>query len=104
MLESYRPLFKNSFFSKNLESAAKIQISYHISKLEYLSKYQSGYRANHSVETALRRLYNDLILKRCRGEKPLLVQLDLSAAFDTVDIDVLPNDLQNSVVGGSALS
>ena len=104
VLESYRPLYNTSFLSKVLESAAKIQLLDHISKFECLSKYQSAYRASHSVETALCRLNNDLILRRCRGETTLLVQLDLTAAFDTVDIAILLNDLQSIGVGGSVLS
>ena len=87
-LESYRPLYNTSFLSKVFESAAKMQLLDHISKFECLSKYQSAYRVNHSVETGLYRLNNDLINMRTKGDTNLLIQLNLSAAFDTVDINI----------------
>ena len=48
---------------------------------------QSAYRKCHSTETAVLRVYSDLIDAIERGEFALL--LDLSAAFDTVDHDIL---------------
>lgn len=47
--------------------------------------FQSAYRANHSTETALMRAYDDFALSIDSREYVLLVLLDLSAAFDTVD-------------------
>ena len=67
-----------------------MQLLDHISKFECLSKYQSANRVNHSVETALCRLNNDLINRRSKGDTILLIQLDLSAAFETADINILP--------------
>ena len=51
--------------------------------------YQSAYKQLHSTETALVCVANDIL--HCVDEKKavLLVLLDLSAAFDTVDHDVL---------------
>ena len=65
-----------------------MQLLDHISKFECLCKYQSAYRVSHSVETAVYRLNKDLINMRTKGDTILLIQLDLSAAFDTVDINI----------------
>ncbi len=57
-----------------------------------------------STETALIRVTNDLLLSSDRGCISLLVLLDLSAAFDTIDHNNLLNRLENFVgISGSAL-
>ena len=45
---------------------------------------QSAYRKQHSTETALLKVMNDILLKMNSQHVTLLVMLDLSAAFDTV--------------------
>ena len=48
-----------------------------------------GYKANHSTELLMMKVVNDL-LKPCDEKKPTIVLLlDLSAAFDTVDQEKL---------------
>jgi len=50
---------------------------------------QSGLQAGHSTETAILRVLSDIILAVDRGDVAGLVLLDLSAAFETVDRDIL---------------
>ena len=50
---------------------------------------QSSYRKGHSTETALLRVVNDILMKMNSQEVTLLVMLDLSAAFDNVNHDIL---------------
>ena len=47
--------------------------------------YQSAYRPHHSTETALLRVQNDILVNMEKMKVTILVLLDLSAAFDTVD-------------------
>jgi len=103
ILSSYRPLYNTSFLSKILESAALSQILSHLGKFQSFPKVQSAYREFHSVETAMTKIYNDLIIRKCEGKCSLLVLLDLSAAFDTIDHGMLLNDLEILGIGGKVL-
>ena len=70
------------------------------------SKKQSAYRQlYHSTETALLSILNDVYGKIDKGRSTLLVALDISAAFDTVEHPVLLRRLEACFgVTGSALS
>ena len=57
---------------------------------------QSAYRKNHSTETALLKVTNDILMEMESQHAVLLVLLDLSAAFDTADHSVLLRRLQTS--------
>ena len=63
----------------------------------YIEKFQSGFKPQHSTETALLRVFNDLILTVDSGDSAVLVLLDLTAAFDTVDHAILLSRLENLV-------
>ena len=63
-----------------------------------MSPFQSVYRKFYSSETALTRIHNDLLLATNRQKVSALVLLDLSAAFDTIDHDILLKRL-NSCFG-----
>ena len=60
-----------------------------------LNQFQSAYRPGHSIETALLKIVNDLLLSLDDGNISLLASLDLSAAFDTIDHNILRHRLQH---------
>lgn len=51
----------------------------------------------HSTETALTALVNDLHQESNRGKSALLILFDLSASFDTVDLEMLIKHLHDQV-------
>jgi len=50
---------------------------------------QSVYCWYHSMEIAILKIYNDLLLAADNGDVSVLCLLDLTAAFDTVDDDLM---------------
>ena len=62
----------------------------------YLGLRNSAYRQNYRTETALLNILNDACGNIDKGQSTLLVALDLSAAFDTVEHSVLLTRLENS--------
>ena len=78
-----------NFISKLLEAAVLTQCQDHLYSQKLLPQYQSSYRANFSTETLLVKLVDDILNGMESQEVTALVALDLSAAFDTVDHDLL---------------
>ena len=59
----------------------------HLINNDIVDNFQSAYEAGDSCETALLRVYNDIVITIGRGSGAMIVLLDLSAAFDTIDHD-----------------
>ena len=101
---SYRPVSNLSYISQLVEKAMLDQINQHCDAHNLLSDYQSAYREQRSCETALLKLSNDLLWSMERKNVTVLIALDLSMAFDTVDHNVLLTTLQcNFGIHGTAL-
>lgn len=65
---------------------------------------QSAYRKGHGTETALPKIQNEILMSVSSQHVVLLVLLDLSAVFDTVDHSVLLSRLKSSFgIRGTAL-
>ena len=93
-LNSYRPISNLSFLSKIIEYAAYEQSWIHLNSQNIIPEEQSAYRENHSTETTNCAIMNDMIDISINGDCGILIMLDLSAAFDTVDHDYLLEDLK----------
>ena len=84
-MSNYRPSSNLSFLSKILEKVVYRQL------YSYLN-----FRIGHSTETALLKLYNDLILAADNGQSSILLCFDFTAAFDTDDHSFILKVLEKS--------
>ena len=91
LFSNLRPISNLSFASKLTERAVFAQTHDHLITNKFYPKAQSAYCEFHSTETALLRVKNDILLNMNQRRVTLLVLLDLSAAFDTVDHTILLN-------------
>ena len=91
-----RPVSNLQFVSKLTERTVCDQTHAHLVKHELYPILQSAYRKGHSTETALLKVQNDILMSMDRQRVSLLILLDLSAAFDTVNHCVLLDRLRTS--------
>ena len=85
----FRPVSNLSFLSKVIEWCMLLQISTHCDQYGLQPGYQSAYRAHHSCKTAILHLSNDILWAMERQSITSMVAIDLSAAFNTVDHNIL---------------
>ena len=88
-LKNYRPISQLPFISKALEKIVSSQLQKYMSLNSLHEPLQSAYKPGHSTETAILKVKNDIDYALGNRKGVLLVLLDLSAAFDTVDHSIL---------------
>lgn len=84
-----RPISILSAMSKILERAMNDQIRAYLEKFGLLPITQSGFRPGHSCASALLHVVDDICSGVDRDMASVLVLLDFSRAFDTIDHDFL---------------
>ena len=101
---NFRPVSNLQFLGKLIERVVAKRLKHHmlINNLETSNQY--GYKKGHSTETILLKITNDILIASDKKTATVLLLLDLSAAFDTVDIDKLIGILYSEIgVRGTAL-
>ncbi len=84
-----RPISKLPYISKVLEKVACKQLVQVLDSNQNFNRFQSGFRSKHSTETALLGVSNHILMGADAEECSVLLLLDPSAAFDTVDHSIL---------------
>ena len=102
--KSFHPISNLPFVSKLSERVASNQIKQHVDDQGLSCEFQSANKQRHSTETALLKVKNDLLANMDNQHVTLLVLLNLSATFDTVNHSILLNRICDRFgVTGTAL-
>ncbi len=88
-LADYRPISILPALSKALELIMRRQIVDYVDRKGLLTRWQSGFRAGRSTQTALLKVTDYLFRASDRKLLSILALLDFSKAFDCVDHDLL---------------
>ncbi len=103
--KNFRPVSLLSFVSKLTERVVHTRINDHLTANNLHVPSQFGYKRHHSCETFLLKLIDDILVTVDQKLGVVIMIIDLSAAFDTVDHSVLLNILQHKFhIRGAALS
>ena len=104
VLTNYRPISNITFVAKITERFVAQQLQHFMEENRIYGIYQSAYRVHHSAETALVRIHNDIAQSIDSRRSVLLVLLDLSAAFDTINHNTLLRRLSGYGLSGDVLA
>jgi hypothetical protein len=104
ILKNYRPISNLPTIGKLLERIGIQRLNEHLEQANKIEIYQSAYKAGHSTETTLLKVFNDIAWEVDKGRIVLLGMIDLSAAFDTISHEKLFQLLEHEYkITGTAL-
>ena len=89
LFSHFRPISNLKLLSKITEKAVACQLTDYLNANGLQERLQSAYKEAHSTETALLKVQSDIFNAIDKQKSVLLLLLDLSAAFDTVDHVIL---------------
>ena len=102
--KNYRPVSNLVFVSKLIERVVQKRLEQHMISNRLHSDKNYAYRSKHATEHLLLKVVNDLYLSFDKNIPSVVVLLDLSAAFDTVDHAKLLYILEHEIgIVGTAL-
>lgn len=99
-----RPISNNNIMTKLLTSICNSQIRRFIDKNNLLSNFQSGFRNDHSCNTALIRVSEDIRTNIAQGDVTILVLLDIRSAYASVSHELLFRILEINGFTSNAIS
>ena len=104
IFSNFRPISNLPFLGKVIERVAVNQLQIYLTNNNLHAPMQSAYRPFHSTETALLKVQNDILTALDKRKEAVLVLLDFSAAFDTIDHAQLINRfIKRYGISGTAL-
>ena len=101
---SYRPISNLSFISKLVERVVAKRLNEHMTINNLHVDSQHGYKTGHSTETLLIKFINDLLVAVDQNRGVVVLLIDLSSAFDTVQHSILLKILKSMYIDGTALN
>lgn len=97
IFKNYRPVSNLVFLSKLIERCVASRLKSHLKENDLESPNAYGYKENHSTELLLIKVVDGLLTAFDKKHATVLLLLDLSAAFDTVDQRKLLKILRNEI-------
>ena len=94
--DNYRPVSNMPYLSKKI-GVIVARLSAHISEYHLCEPILSAHKPNHSVEMALVFVQNDILRAVDNQNIVIVLLLDFSAAFDTVDHDAVSHRVSHDV-------
>lgn len=98
--EEFRPINCMPTYEKVIEIIVKSQLDEYLEMNNIIVGQQSGFRKNHSCETALNRVINDWKSSLEEGKFIICTFLDLKRAFETIERKILIEKLDNLGIRG----
>ena len=95
MVENYRPVSLLNVLSKILETVIQKQIMQHCQLYQLLPESQHGFMPRRSTLTSIIRSTDHWCSQKEEGKSTGVLLFDLSAAFDTITVDVLIQKLRH---------
>ncbi len=95
--KNFRPVSNLTFLGKLIERVVLKRLNDHMSRNNLHCNEQFAYKKGHSTETLLIRIWNDLLVASDDKNATVVMLLDLSAAFDTVDHSLLLRILKHEI-------
>ncbi len=104
VFKNCRPVSNLPFISTVVEKGVASRLYSHITMNDLHDWSQWAYRKFHSTETALLKVSNDILSALDKGSAVILVMLDLSSAFNTIDHGTMVQRLDTDFsINGKAL-
>ena len=99
----YRPISILPTVSKIIEKLVSTQLVQYLNSNKLFNAFQSGFRQRHSTLTALLKVTDDIYQSFDRSNITLLILLDFSKAFDTVNHKLLLAKMKKMGIGNSTI-
>ena len=97
LYKNYRPVSNLLFLEKLTERVVAVRLEKQMTDNELHSEEENGYKGGHSTELLMTKIVNDLLINCDEKKATIVLLLDLSAAFDTVDQEKLLDILKNEI-------
>ena len=102
--KNYRPVNNLLYFSKLTERVVATRLDDHMDENSLHESSQFAYKAEHNTETMMLSLTDEAFRGFDNNMATVVIFLDLSAAFDTIDISKILQILNTEIgIGGTAL-
>lgn len=102
--KNFRPVNNLLFLSKLVERAVSNQLNDHMTKNNLHEESQFAYKTHHNTENMMLGIVDEVLRGFDENQATVIIFLDLSAAFDTIDVDKFLEIMQEEIgIDGKAL-